>query len=302
MLFQFLFDHECYMSHKTWTVFCKYPLAMAFRAQERDRKKRNGERYWNIDETGQFQPDYSEHAEGDEVTNYAQDEDVVMLRAVVPAGSDTQTQKEKGATIWYSKGGSDGTEEQTEHPADESENAPNADAIEGCFSETEALGDLDDQDPMAEDDTQICLSGRVRQWDCWLLRGQREPLRSMGLYHYGMFVYNHTMVDSFTPDFATYYFDDLHPFCAQQIQKLRCDEAYLVPRLFGVNLPTRQDDKGKEINALMKTMLFRPMNLPAGLSAYDDEHVYDMISKFLDANASFISSWEEWFWQTTPIG
>ena len=110
------------------------------------------------------------------------------------------------------KGGGDGFDDVvTEHQADDSGIVPDADAIEGYLSDADALGDLDDQDPMAEDNlaednTQICLSGKVRQWDCWLLRGQREPLRSMGLYHYGMFVYNHTMVDSFTPDFATYYF------------------------------------------------------------------------------------------------
>ena len=72
------------------------------------------------------------------------------------------------------------------------------DGDEAVLNEADPNGDPDDEElDIGEldvnagnvDSTLIKATVSVKQWDCWLLRGRREPLNSMGLYHYTMFVY-----------------------------------------------------------------------------------------------------------------
>eukprot|EP00973_Karenia_brevis_P064502 8961851-Karenia_brevis.AAC.1 len=62
----------------------------------------------------------------------------------------------------------------------------------------------------------------------WLHRGRREPLASMGMYVYSMYVYSaHLDPDAYTDnDFAVYRFADTHPSAGKRVQKLRIDEMF----------------------------------------------------------------------------
>jgi hypothetical protein len=100
----------------------------------------------------------------------------------------------------------------------------------------------------------------------------------MGLYHYCMYVYG---VGCSHPceDFATYLFDDMHPACARQVQKLRVDESYRIPRLSGVSLPAMSKDV--EVNAMVKTMLFRSLR-PDRDKPFCEVNLLATISRWLD--------------------
>ena len=111
----------------------------------------------------------------------------------------------------------------------------------------------------------------------WLHRGEREPLASMGIYHYSMFVYTKTAdASGYDPeDFVIYRFAPLHPQAAWRVQVLRVDTPYKVPRLFGLTL---SPPKGPELfkNTLAKSVLFRPY---VGRGAGPDyDAVYDFFA------------------------
>ena len=83
MDFQMLFNHECFLSHRTWTIFCKKPVAFAYRAKER--RKRWYLRQNHLDLDG-FTPDYGNVAAGDDEDEEQADDDVAdvgFLRAFV---------------------------------------------------------------------------------------------------------------------------------------------------------------------------------------------------------------------------
>jgi len=154
------------------------------------------------------------------------------------------------------------------------------DGDEAVLNEADPNGDPDDEElDIGEldvnagnvDSTLIKATVSVKQWDCWLLRGRREPLNSMGLYHYTMFVYQKKSTEGVS-DFITHLYADLHPQCSRVVQRIRADECFRVPRLFGCGLPPPQGPH-KELNAMMKTMLFRPMYLPEDADKFTDEMV-----------------------------
>ena len=93
----------------------------------------------------------------------------------------------------------------------------------------------------------------------WLHRGGREPLASMGVYHYAMYVYaaRGCPLDFDAEDFVTYAFADAHPAAGSRVQKLRVGAPFKVPRLFGFTMPAKEKDP--EVNALFKSVLFRPL-------------------------------------------
>ena len=84
----------------------------------------------------------------------------------------------------------------------------------------------------------VAVSEQSQRLD-WLHRGAREPLASMGFYHYSMFVYTaHVMAETVPgDDFEVYLFADTHPSAAFRVQKLRLDQACKVPRLSGFTMP-----------------------------------------------------------------
>ena len=48
MNFQLRYGHEAYLSHRTWTLFAKRPILLAYRAMERRKRKDKGEDYENL--------------------------------------------------------------------------------------------------------------------------------------------------------------------------------------------------------------------------------------------------------------
>ena len=122
----------------------------------------------------------------------------------------------------------------------------------------------------------------------WLHRGYREPLASMGIYVYCMYVYTaHADPGTYDPqDFYVYRFADTHPGAGQRVQKLRVNEMFKVPRLFGFTMP-RQDSE-PEKNALFKSVLFKPVFA----------EVHDQVEAFrtlVDERGYFQGPWEQWF-------
>ena len=89
----------------------------------------------------------------------------------------------------------------------------------------------------------------------WLHRGDREPLKSMGMYHYAMYVYTAQANPlHFDPqDFETYAFADTHPAAASRVQKLRVGAPFRVPKFFGFTMPSKE--KEAEVNALFKSVI-----------------------------------------------
>ena len=51
MNFQLRYGHECYLSHRTWTLFTKRPVTLAWYARERRKRKLRGENYENLDDS-----------------------------------------------------------------------------------------------------------------------------------------------------------------------------------------------------------------------------------------------------------
>ena len=127
----------------------------------------------------------------------------------------------------------------------------------------------------------------------WLHRGEREPLASMGIYHYSMFVYTKSADPSgYDPDdFVIYRFAPIHPQAAKRVQVLRVDMPYKVPRLFGCTL---SPPKGHGLfkNALAKSVLFRPYTGRGSGPDYDT--VYDFLP-LVDEEGCFVKPWRQWF-------
>ena len=124
----------------------------------------------------------------------------------------------------------------------------------------------------------------------WLHRGDREPLKSMGMYHYAMYVYtaqgNRDLFHD--DDFVTYAFADTHPAAAFRVQKLRVGAPFRVPRLFGFTMPSQLKDPEK--NALFKSVLFRPLH-PAetGTAAWAPYRAC------VDEKGQHVPAWQDWW-------
>ena len=91
MLFQMLFDHECYQSHVPWTVFCKYPISLAYRAQEWKRRCLSGERRLHeLADDGIFEPVWQEDHDGEGAADCMAPGEATMLCAVVQPPEDAK--------------------------------------------------------------------------------------------------------------------------------------------------------------------------------------------------------------------
>ena len=123
----------------------------------------------------------------------------------------------------------------------------------------------------------------------WLHRGTREPLASMGLYHYSMYVYTKQRKASEVDgrDFSTYVFADTHPQAAYRVQKLRVEEPFRVPRLFGFTMPVAESNA--ELNAMYKQALLRPLRV------WRQGKEGDAFETMVDGRGSFTGPFEEWY-------
>jgi len=132
MCFQMLFRHECYMSHQTWTVFCKGIVWLAFRASRRRQLAFLGD--GAVPESTRLEPGWAR----------MDDEE---------GGQQEQDEEERGV-------------------------------MRARVVEEQPVLDEGDRAGV----TFATVATQSQRLD-WLHRGQREPLRSMGLYQYSMFVY-----------------------------------------------------------------------------------------------------------------
>ena len=154
----------------------------------------------------------------------------------------------------------------------------------------------------------MALGGQKSHDYDWLHRGTREPLASMGILHYGMFVYTvhapRGAAAAPPDDFSTFRFADTHDDCAVRVQKLRVDEMFRVPRLCGFTMP-RFD--GSEVdkfrNALFKSVLLRPVHMPRDPDPIDGEQAapdLDLVAPYLDmvnSMGDFVEPWLAWLAQ-----
>jgi hypothetical protein len=114
-------------------------------------------------------------------------------------------------------------------------------------------------------------------------RGQREPLRSMGLYHYAMYVWSTERPDMppADDDFLVYSFDPGHPQAAERVQRLRAFGSFRVPLLEGWT--HNPEEKSPELNAAYKAVLLHPIHGPAGYG------------ELCSSSGSVVEPWRVWF-------
>ena len=265
MAFTMLFNHECYYSHETWTLYGKRPVALAYRAMERRRRRLSGEP--SDDLTNYKLPCLSTSRGGDNEIEEADGNDEREL-GHFQAFLETPTVSKDG--------GDDCPEKDGGRPAD---------ALEGAS---------------------VGLGAPTPQFDTYLVRGCREPLNAMGLYHYCMWVYEKHQGNA-DEDFATYRFASLNRRSAQRVQKLRVDECFKVPRLSGLTIPyggKGASDENIEKAALMKLMLFKPFNIGERfcdpVSGFiSDQSLFDVLEEEVSTDGrgrlSYKPAWESWY-------
>ena len=278
MMFQLLYGHECYLSHRTWTLFCKRPVNLAYLGLERRRRRYCNEDFNNLDDY--VPPTCREEAEGAEGGPQA---GAVAEQGALRASVAEEDDEEEGEGNVLEKG-----------QATLDSYFPTRSQMDSRTGSEEGGGAAMDLGGVV-----VGLGRSCRQFENWLLRGRREPLASMGLYHYAMYVYESYGTEP-VADFATYLYDALHPSCAKWAQKLRVDEAYCVPRLSGITFTACGDDpKQRNHAALQKLMLFKPLALPLEADALDEAAMLEMLGEECDcgedATLSYEPAWQRWF-------
>ena len=113
----------------------------------------------------------------------------------------------------------------------------------------------------------------------------------MPLYVYAMYVYTACAdpASYMADDFHVYRFADTHPSAGRRIQKLRLDEPFKVPRIYGFRMPTASADP--ERNALCLSVLFRAFAAKAD-SPWDQVAALEVL---LDGKGSFVAPWKAHF-------
>ena len=158
----------------------------------------------------------------------------------------------------------------------------------------EGAADLDDSGAAEDVSVRIARDRSMKQ--DWLHRGDREPLASMGLYHYAMFVYTtHLSASSVAADdFFTYRFAEGHPDASCRVQKLRVHELCRVPKVMGFTMP-REDGASADRfrNTMFKSALFRPA-YPVDGTSRKDELAAAMLS-WVDSKGDYASEWKRWW-------
>ena len=85
-----------------------------------------------------------------------------------------------------------------------------------------------------------------------------------------------------------YAFADTHPAAAFRVQKLRVGAPFRVPKLFGYTMPSRT--KNSELNALFKSVLFRPLQpVDKGAARWAPYRAG------VDAGGKHETAWQEWW-------
>ena len=308
MVFQMYFGHECYMSHQTWTIFCKSLVWSAFKASRR-RELLGPDCEWGR-MTPQEKEMFIREKEENVRVEFPQadaDEGGGMLEQPVERATLLVRKKRAGKLVFKAlakRQPADGEEpeeggEEKEGKEDEEGSEEEVVLSGGAKGQGRAAArtfreGTEEQEPQPESQAVLALAPCRSQKLDWLHRGTCEPLASMGLLHYSMFVYTANVEASKVSeqDFLLYRFAETHPDCARRVQKLRLGEMYRVPRLFGFTMPRfdgSEEDKFR--NASFKSVLMRPCAAPR--DRYTDE--LEPYMSLVDSQGSFGGPWLEWF-------
>ena len=266
MVFAMLNRHECYASHQSWTLYCKGLVWSGFGVSHFQRLR-----------------------EADSAARGGEN-DLDLLRKAYAVSPE------------YSRADEDDEHDnEAEEPDRLGRFKPGAD--EGEVDEVQAGllrfwgAGARKKKPAA---TMDVVPTRAQRFD-WLHRGKAEPLASMGMYHYSMFVHSVRMKASTVQDgdYRYFRFDESHPDYQNRVQVLRFDEPHRVPKLVGMTMPREEGSRANRFrNALFKSVLFRPCS-PAvtglGLSVRD-EFTWSLLP-LVDDRGCFVGPWKAWFEQ-----
>ena len=270
MVFQMLFQHECYQSHKPWTIFCKGLMWHAFGAgQLRQELEKRGDRdlAWT-----QAKKDVLGEIRKMESSYPGMEAEPEQERFAEPAGSG------QVGIAAFGRTGKRGRK------------LVGVDEEQGSAEDGGGNADPGEGDPV------VYVSPARSMKQDWLHRGDRPLLAGMGLYHYAMFVYTTHVPAKSVPrdDFFTYRFADSHPDAATRVQKLRVHDLHRVPKILGFTMP-REDGSAADLhrNAMFKSALFRPA-FPVEDVDRDDELTAAMLA-WVDQEGRFAPSWKKWW-------
>jgi len=269
MVFQMLFKHECYQSHQPWTIFCRGVMWDAFCAS-----------HWQKLATRRMQQE--------------------QWRPGVAWSAEKAELMEEVRQV---EGDYAGLEpDDAEHTLREQEGIGHV-RVTGPGRRpvrSASVNDPDGENPNDDEHVDGALSAHIApdrsMKQDWLYRGDRQPLASMGLYHYAMFVYTTHLSANSIPadDFFTYCFSDGHPDAARRVQKLRVHDFYKVPKVMGFTMP-REDGASADLfrNTMFKSVLFRPIHPKEG-SSRRDEMAAAMLA-WVDATGAYSVEWKRWW-------
>ena len=278
MVFQMLFRHECYQSHQSWTIFCRGLMWEAFCAGEW-KKQASAQEDWTpgvawsdekaslMDEVRKAEADYSNIDADVDEQGLHEPQESGQLRV---SGS-RQPRSRRGAATSSSA---------------------------SCLPDSDSDCEAEDDEQAAEAGANVTVrvaSDRSMKQD-WLYRGDREPLASMGLYHYSLFVYTtHVSAKAVAADdFHMYRFADGHPDASRRVQRLRVHELCRVPKLMGFTMP-REDGASSDRfrNSMFKSCLFRTA-YPVDGTSRKHELAAAMLS-WVDSHGDYTSNWKTWW-------
>ena len=267
MCSQMLLGHECYASHRHWTIFCKGLLWNGYLASQFQKQATSEglfERGWTdakkslLQRVRQEQPDY---VGVDDDDGALVQEDLADSGAVRITGRGRRPKK-------------------------------CARAVAG----KQHFEDGDDEDSNPAVSIHIAPDRSLKQ--DWLHRGDHPLLASMGLYHYAMFVYTtHVQADTVpSDDFFTYRFAPSHPDCRTRVQKLRVHETFRVPKLHGFTMP--RDDSGvaedRFRNAMFKSLLFCPVHVDPEQKLPRSDELAAAFLTLVDSGGAYQDKWRKW--------
>ena len=122
MMFQMQYGHECYMSHDTWTLYCKGIVALAFRASNAVQKKKDD--FWDDPRAADIevdQPAVGEDADGEgggkgRILTISDPKcpsrSRLWLSAIYPAGVFTLSKTRISSLVWPCSPGRPGSRSQ----------------------------------------------------------------------------------------------------------------------------------------------------------------------------------------------
>ena len=96
MMFHLLYGHECFKSHRTWTIFMAYPILLARQAQEVARRRARGEAPLDFASDGAFEPLYAQASDDVAAVPFMPEEAAAIVASAIP---DEEEEEKADAAI-----------------------------------------------------------------------------------------------------------------------------------------------------------------------------------------------------------